>query len=79
MSQYNFKIMYVKGTENARADALSRRVDYVEAKVYEPYQLLREEEDGLVFASKRVCPVYTVASDSDQAILNAYDSDDMAE
>ena len=32
MAPYKFKIYHVKGTENARADALSRRLDYAEGR-----------------------------------------------
>ena len=32
MAPYKFKIHHVKGTENARADALSRRPDYAEGR-----------------------------------------------
>ncbi len=28
MARYSFRISYRKGTENARTDALSRRLDY---------------------------------------------------
>ena len=29
MFRYNYKIFHVKGKENARADGLSRRLDYL--------------------------------------------------
>jgi len=32
MALYKFKIYHVKGKENARADALSRRLDYTKGK-----------------------------------------------
>jgi len=32
MALYKFKIYYVKGKENAKVDALSRRLDYAEGK-----------------------------------------------
>jgi len=29
LAAYNFQIFYIKGKENSRADALSRRLDYI--------------------------------------------------
>jgi len=50
MSAYNFRIHYVKGKENGRADALSRRPDYEEGSKVKPSDaLLKVEGDSLVF------------------------------
>jgi hypothetical protein len=38
---YNFKILYIKGNENARADTLSRKPEYLENKIYELYIIFR--------------------------------------
>jgi transposase InsO family protein len=46
LSQYDFKIVHCKGTENGQADALSRRPDYeLQGKTVEP-AVLRQNEDG---------------------------------
>ena len=49
MAVYNFKISYVKGLENTRADALSRKPEYLENKTHPSYAILKVEPDGLVF------------------------------
>ena len=46
LSQYDFKIVHCRGTENAQADALSRRPDYeVRGNEISP-AILTKEEDG---------------------------------
>ena len=49
LASYNFKITYQKGLENAKADALSRRANYMEDKAIESNAILRETPDGLVY------------------------------
>ncbi len=46
---YNFKISYIKGIENAQADALSRKLEYLNNKKHKLRAILRQEEDLLVF------------------------------
>ena len=46
LSSFNCKIIYRKGADNARADALSRRTDYIKGIKKERYTILRENEDG---------------------------------
>jgi hypothetical protein len=46
LSQYDFKIVHCKGTENGQADALSRRPDYeLQGKTIEP-AILKQQQDG---------------------------------
>ena len=49
MAVYNFKISYIKGLENTRADTLSKKPEYLENKTYPSYAILKVELDGLVF------------------------------
>lgn len=44
---YDFEIHHVKKTENGRADALSRRIDYKQSSEPQPAALLRKEGDTL--------------------------------
>ena len=46
---YNFRIIYIKGTENARANALSRKPEYLSNKIYELRVILKQDSDSLVF------------------------------
>lgn len=57
MSAYNFKISYVKGTENARADALSRKPEYVGNKTNMSHAILKDQDQGLVFNHKELAVV----------------------
>ena len=49
LASYDFKIMHVKGTENGRADALSRRPDHAEGSKPKPASLLQEQDGTLVY------------------------------
>ena len=51
LSAYNFRIAHVKGTENGRADALSRRQDYLKDTKPTPQALLKQTDKGLTFRS----------------------------
>ena len=48
LAAFNFKIAYVKGSENVRADALSRRPDYLSNKTHERRAILEATEEGLI-------------------------------
>ncbi|APA12632.1 hypothetical protein sscle_09g074020 [Sclerotinia sclerotiorum 1980 UF-70] len=48
MAAYNFRISYVKGNENARADALSRKPEYLQSKTHESRAILKQYGDVLV-------------------------------
>jgi len=78
LGQYNFKIVYQKGSENARADALSRRADYQENGPTPGYQILRVEPDGYTYANPQVATLYKVVDEPDDGILKAYEKDETA-
>ena len=44
LANYNFKILYYKGLENSRVDALSRRVDYVEDRPKPLHAILNNDD-----------------------------------
>lgn len=46
LSSYNFQIIYRKGSENAKADALSRRTDYLKDKPKTIQAILRTDTEG---------------------------------
>ena len=46
LSQYNFRIHYQKGSENAKADALSQWADYLQDKPVVSHAILWENEQG---------------------------------
>ena len=46
---YNFQINHVRGTENERVDALSRRADYSEGTEPGPTSILKKIGDQLIY------------------------------
>ena len=52
LGQYKFKIQYIPGKENRRADALSRRSDYIKIKEIFNSSILKVNKDGLLSANQ---------------------------
>ena len=48
LASYKFKIYYRKGSENGKADALSRRSDYLVKEEKEPAAILRIDNQGII-------------------------------
>jgi hypothetical protein len=46
LGQYKFKIVYTLGKDNGRADALSRRSDYIKTKEIFNHSILKKNADG---------------------------------
>ena len=46
LANYNFRVTYQKGSENARADTLSRRLDYKNNKTHVSHAVLSQNPDG---------------------------------
>ncbi|KFY69492.1 hypothetical protein V496_00198 [Pseudogymnoascus sp. VKM F-4515 (FW-2607)] len=49
LATYNFTITYRKGSENRRADALSRRTDYIRPKEERPRAILKKTDAGIQY------------------------------
>ena len=49
LASYSFKINHVRGTENGRADALSRRSNYAEGSKSGVASILQWEGNSLVY------------------------------
>jgi hypothetical protein len=52
IATFNMKIHYRKGSENARADAMSRREDYMKGEPKKGIQLLVQNADGTLQVNK---------------------------
>ena len=52
LGQYRFRILYTLGKENGRADALSRRLDYIATKDISQELILRQEKDRSLTLAK---------------------------
>ena len=51
LGQYKFKIVYTPGKDNGRADALSRRSDYMKDKDPISHSILKQNQDGSLSAN----------------------------
>jgi hypothetical protein len=80
LASYNFQIHYQKGSENGRADALSRRADHREGTKPEPYSILRINQDGTMEYNHRMqANSLTIREDLwEVAIKEAYKKDELA-
>lgn len=76
LATFNFRISYVKGTENARADALSRKPEYLQNKTHESHAVLKQEGDSLVYGRQELAATIIRAADLfSKKIKQAYDKD----
>jgi len=53
LGQYKFEIRYTPGRDNGRANALSRRSDYIEEKEQTRYNILKVNKDGSLSANTK--------------------------
>ena len=56
LGQYKFKVIFTPGKENGRADALSRRTDYLEAMKSVEHSILKYNKDGTLSANQIIAP-----------------------
>ena len=61
LSAYNFTILYRKGSENIRADALSRQQEYSRKLTERPRAILRKRGDrGIEYNYKVLATISTI-------------------
>ena len=66
LSEFNFEIIYRKGSENGRADALSRREDLKPAEPVQPFAILRENANGgLELSTRQVSATWRAQPDQE--------------
>jgi hypothetical protein len=63
LALYNFRILYVKGLENARADALSQKPEYLSNKTYKSRAILKADSDLLVFNKQQLAVTARLVGD----------------
>ena len=79
LSAYNFTITYRKGSENARADALSRRQDYSGKPTERPRAILKEADNGLEYNHELLATISVVEDTQlEERIKEAYTKDECA-
>ena len=75
MAKYNFRITYRRGSKNARADALSRRTDYI-GKTVRKETLFREGDDYLEYQGEIAATLTVIEDDTiERKIKEAYPRD----
>ena len=79
LSAYNFSIMYQKGSENARADALSQQQDYTGKPTEQPWAILKENQQGLEYNHKILVTIAMVENkELEEQIKSVYNKDKYA-
>jgi len=77
LATYDFKITYRKGIENTRADALSRRPDYIAERKPMNHAILQVNHDGTIGLNKKQIMIAEKLDDSDwkEEIKQSYSRD----
>jgi hypothetical protein len=79
MAPFNFKIVYRKGSENTKADVLSRRADYLRDKEEVSYTIFIRGEDSLTYNRPELAATFVVSEAKDLVkIREVYTSDAQA-
>ena len=80
LSSFNFEIHYRKGSENAKADALSRRPDYMGNKPKTISSILEQHQDGKLTYNHRLLAATLVIGNNEleERIKMAYQKDSHA-
>ena len=79
LSEFNFEIIYRKGSENGRADALSRREDLKSPQEVQRAAILRTSDQGtLELGTRQIDATWQVKPDKEwnQRIRQAYEQDE---
>ena len=80
LSAFNFTISYRKGSENARADALSRRQDYTGKPTERPRAILRTNGSGMEYNHELLATISVVEDTQlEKRIKSAYATDSCAQ
>ena len=76
LGQYKFRIHYTPGKENGRADALSRRSDYINTKDSNERAILRQESDGSLVPNQTIATAMRIEGpDMINRLVQSYDND----
>jgi hypothetical protein len=78
LAAYNFTITYRKGSENARADALSRRTDYVRPKEERPRAILKKTDEGMQYNELLATIAIVEDTELETRLKEAYATDECA-
>jgi len=75
LAEYNMKIQYTKGSDNGRADALSRRPDYMKDITPDSGAILQENKDNITIRRSLNLTAHIVENELGQLIKTAYKKD----
>ena len=71
LAEYDFEIKYARGSENRRADALSRQPDYMTKEPPIEHQIFEATEEGTLVLQKLVAATFQVCN-TKKASLDQY-------
>ncbi|KFY64051.1 hypothetical protein V497_01845, partial [Pseudogymnoascus sp. VKM F-4516 (FW-969)] len=78
LATYNFTITYRKGSENGRADALSRRTDYIRPKEERPRAILKKTDAGIQYNELLATISIVEDTELEKRLKKAYATDECA-
>ena len=78
LSAYDFRITYRKGSENGRADALSRQTEYEGYKVERERAILKQGPDGLVYNHELATIAVIEDNTWENKLKEAYEKDEIS-
>ncbi|OBT70641.1 hypothetical protein VF21_10648 [Pseudogymnoascus sp. 05NY08] len=78
LAAYNFTITYRKGSENVRADALSRRTDYISPKEERPRAILKKTDAGMQYNELLATIAIVEDLELEERLKKAYATDECA-
>jgi len=81
LANYNYEILYTKGKDNAKADALSRRADHFRDVKPQEQSILRENPNGsLTYNHATIAATFTISDqDQERQIIKSYIKDRLAQ
>jgi hypothetical protein len=78
LAPYNFVIAYRKGSENTRADALSRRTNYIGPKEERPRAILKKIDAGIQYNKLLVTISIVKDTELEERLKKSYVTDECA-
>lgn len=72
IANYNFRISYIKGLENARADIFNRKSEYQENKTYKLYTIFKKDGESLIYNILQLIIIYLLKNNHLKKQIQSY-------